>query len=65
VPTIDTSNPFAAEGIPRPEESFLVIRFARADSMELEGLRDNIAQSFISVTTRSWCLAPRRRRRCI
>jgi len=48
VPTIDTSNPFAAEGIPRPEESFLVIRFARADSMELEGLRDNIAQSFIS-----------------
>jgi phosphoribulokinase len=48
VPTVDTSNPFAAEGIPRPEESFVVIRFARPDAVELEGLRDNIAQSFIS-----------------
>jgi phosphoribulokinase len=48
VPTVDTSNPFAAEGIPRPEESFVVIRFARPDSVELEGLRDNIAMSFIS-----------------
>ena len=48
VPTVDTSNPFAAEGIPRPEESFVVIRFARPDPVELEGLRDNIAMSFIS-----------------
>jgi phosphoribulokinase len=48
VPTVDTSNPFAAEGIPRPEESFLVIRFAQPDTVELEGLRDNIARAFIS-----------------
>ena len=30
VPTVDTSNPFAAEGIPSAEESLVVIRFARA-----------------------------------
>jgi phosphoribulokinase len=48
VPIIDTSNPFAADGIPRPEESLLVIRFAKSAMMELEGLRDNIAHSFIS-----------------
>ncbi len=48
VPTIDTSNPFAAEGIPRPEESFLIIRFAQPDMHELEGLRDNIEHAFIS-----------------
>ena len=48
VPTVDTSNPFAAERIPRPEESLLVIRFAHPEMMELEGLRDNIAHAFIS-----------------
>jgi len=48
VPIVDTSNPFAAEGIPKPEESLLVIRFGQASSAELEGLRDNIAQAFIS-----------------
>jgi phosphoribulokinase len=48
VPTVDTSNPFAAEGIPRPDESFVVIHFSRSDSLELEGLRDNIAHAFIS-----------------
>ena len=38
VPTVDTSNPFAVEGIPAPEESMIVIRFAlqqEADSARL------------------------------
>lgn len=48
VPIVDTSNPFAADGIPRPEESLLVVRFAQPETMELEGLRDNIADSLIS-----------------
>jgi phosphoribulokinase len=48
VPTVDTSNPFAAERIPKPEESLLVIRFANCDALELEGLRDNIDHAFIS-----------------
>jgi phosphoribulokinase len=48
VPTVDTSNPFAADRIPRPEESFVVIRFAQPDPPELELLCAELERTFLS-----------------
>jgi phosphoribulokinase len=48
VPTVDTSNPFAVEGIPSPEESLVVIRFARRDEADLARLLRAIDNAFAS-----------------
>ena len=48
VPTVDTSNPFAIEGIPSPEESLVVIRFARRDEADLARLLRAIDNAFAS-----------------
>ena len=48
VPTVDTSNPFAAVNIPSAEESFVVIRFAAPEGVDLEGLRTQISGAFRS-----------------
>jgi phosphoribulokinase len=48
VPTVDTSNPFAAEGIPAPEESLVVIRFAQPSKSEIGRLLRRIELAFAS-----------------
>ncbi len=48
VPTVDTSNPFAAVTIPSHEESFVVIRFATPENTDLEALRSAIGGAFRS-----------------
>ena len=48
VPTVDTSNPFAADGIPSPEESLVVIRFSQPHTAELEQLVADIEHAFMS-----------------
>jgi phosphoribulokinase len=48
VPTVDTSNPFAVEGIPAPEESLVVIRFARPHKAEIGRLLRKIDLAFAS-----------------
>jgi phosphoribulokinase len=48
VPTVDTSNPFATEGIPAPEESLVVIRFARLGEADLPQLLRTIDDAFTS-----------------
>jgi phosphoribulokinase len=48
VPTVDTSNPFVARYIPAPDESFLVIRFARPKGIDFPYLLSMIPGSFMS-----------------
>ena len=48
VPTVDTSNPFAAEGIPSPEESLVVIRFARPEGTDFPRLLRAVEHAFMS-----------------
>ena len=48
VPTVDTSNPFAAVSIPSQEESFVVIRFAAPEGLDLNALRSRIGGAFRS-----------------
>lgn len=48
VPTVDTSNPFAATSIPGPAESFVVIRFATPEGVDLDAIRQQIAGAFRS-----------------
>ena len=48
VPTVDTSNPFAVEGIPAPEESMVVIRFARHAEPDCVRLLQAIDNAFRS-----------------
>lgn len=48
VPTVDTSNPFAAVSIPTPEESFVVIRFAAPEGTDLDALKSQIVGAFSS-----------------
>lgn len=48
VPTVDTSNPFAAEGIPSPEESLVVIRFARPETADFTQLLSAVEDAFTS-----------------
>jgi phosphoribulokinase len=48
VPTVDTSNPFTAREIPQPDESFVVIRFARPKGIDFPYLLTMLHDSFMS-----------------
>lgn len=48
VPVVDTSNPFIARFIPTPDESFLVIRFARPHGIDFPYLLSMLHGSFMS-----------------
>jgi phosphoribulokinase len=48
VPTVDTSNPFAARDIPSADESFVVIRFANPKGIDLPYLLTMLHDSFMS-----------------
>lgn len=48
VPTVDTSNPFAAKAIPSPDESFIVIRFNGLTQINFSYLLAMLHNSFIS-----------------
>lgn len=48
VPVVDTSNPFIARFIPTPDESFLVIRFARPHGIDFPYLLSMLDGSFMS-----------------
>ncbi|MBS7456603.1 phosphoribulokinase [Coralloluteibacterium stylophorae] len=48
VPTVDTSNPFIARDIPTADESFVVIRFARASGIDFPYLLAMLRDSFMS-----------------
>ncbi|MGF1760229.1 phosphoribulokinase [Photobacterium sagamiensis] len=48
VPTVDTSNPFSAKGIPSLDESFVVIRFRGIKNVDFPYLLSMIQGSFMS-----------------
>ena len=48
VPCVDTSNPFIARDIPSPDESFVVIRFAKPKGIDFQYLLNMIHDSFMS-----------------
>jgi len=48
VPVVDTSNPFVARFIPKPDESMLVIRFANPRGIDLPYLLSMLDGSFMS-----------------
>ncbi|MCM2678386.1 phosphoribulokinase [Echinimonas agarilytica] len=48
VPTVDTSNPFAAKNIPSLDESFVVIRFQETRGIDFQYLLQMIDGSFMS-----------------
>ena len=48
VPMVDTSNPFTARSIPTPDESFLVVRFAKPRGIDFPYLLSMLPQSFMS-----------------
>ncbi len=48
VPTVDTSNPFAARDIPTADESFLVVRFAHPKGIDFPWLLSMLHDSFMS-----------------
>jgi phosphoribulokinase len=48
VPVVDTSNPFGARFIPRPDESMLVIRFANPRGIDFPYLLSMLHGSFTS-----------------
>lgn len=48
VPTVDTSNPFAAKGIPSLDESFVVIHFRNLEGIDFPRLLAMLQGSFIS-----------------
>lgn len=48
VPTVDTSNPFIAEDIPSPDESFVVIRFADPKGIDFPYILSMLHDSFMS-----------------
>jgi phosphoribulokinase len=48
VPIVDTSNPFIARFIPTPDESFLVIRFAKPRGIDFPYLLSMLPNSFMS-----------------
>jgi len=48
VPTVDTSNPFVAQDIPTPDESFVVIRFANPKGIDFPYLLSMVHDSFMS-----------------
>ena len=48
VPVVDTSNPFIARFIPRPDESFLVIRFGNPRGIDFPYLLSMLHDSFMT-----------------
>lgn len=48
VPTVDTSNPFAARWIPTADESMVIIRFSRPRGIDFPYLHSMIRDSFMS-----------------
>jgi phosphoribulokinase len=48
VPTVDTSNPFAARWIPTADESMVIIRFAKPRGIDFSYLHSMIHNSFMS-----------------
>jgi phosphoribulokinase len=48
VPMVDTSNPFISRDIPSPDESMVVIRFAKPKGIDFQYLRSMIDASFMS-----------------
>ena len=48
VPTVDTSNPFAARWIPTPDESMVIIRFANPHGIDFRYLLSMVHDSFMS-----------------
>jgi len=48
VPTVNTSNPFTAQKIPQPNESFVVIRFAKPKGIDFPYLLTMLHDSFMS-----------------
>ena len=48
VPTVDTSNPFAARWIPTADESMVIIRFAKPRGIDFAYLLSMIHDSFMS-----------------
>ncbi len=48
VPTVDTSNPFCARWIPTPDESMVVIRFAKPKGIDFSYLISMIKNSYMS-----------------
>lgn len=48
VPTVDTSNPFIARDIPSPDESMVVIRFAKPKGIDFPYLLNMIDNSWMS-----------------
>lgn len=48
VPMVDTSNPFIARDIPSPDESMVVIRFAKPKGIDFQYLLNMIGDSFMS-----------------
>jgi phosphoribulokinase len=48
VPMVDTSNPFISRDIPSPDESMVVIRFAKPKGIDFQYLRNMISDSFMS-----------------
>jgi phosphoribulokinase len=48
VPCVDTSNPFIAREIPAPDESMVVIRFAKPKGIDFQYLLNMVHDSFMS-----------------
>ncbi len=48
VPMVDTSNPFISRDIPSPDESMVVIRFAKPKGIDFQYLRSMVDGSFMS-----------------
>jgi phosphoribulokinase len=48
VPMVDTSNPFVARDIPSPDESMVVIRFAKPKGIDFQYLLNMVHDSFMS-----------------
>ena len=48
VPMVDTSNPFISRDIPSPDESMVVIRFAKPKGIDFQYLLNMIGDSFMS-----------------
>ena len=48
VPMVDTSNPFISRDIPSPDESMVVIRFAKPKGIDFQYLKNMIGDSFMS-----------------
>ena len=48
IPTVDTSNPFIARWIPKPDESMVVIRFKNPHGIDFSYLHSMVEHSFMS-----------------